>query len=259
MKYITIEHWQRHQHYKDRRPPWIKLEIEIIEEFDADGNFKKFHPMPDDAKLTFICLLCLRAHFNGKIPFKNENWLKNKLGIKRINLQPLVNAGYISIDSNNGANPAQKCSTNVKSDTPEGEREREREGEDTHKIATEKKRKFEPPKIQDVINYFLENGYTQESAKKAFKYYSEAEPPWTDSKGNKVKSWKQKMIGVWFKEENKEKSGSTRTEEPKTARILILKLGHQILTDKGRKSFDQFTDQHQFTKAEIDGILEAPL
>ena len=72
---------------------------------------------------------------------------------------------------------------------------------------------FIPPEIEDVITYFSENGYSQESARKAFKYYSEAEPPWTDSKGSKVKNWKQKMIGVWFKPENRNGKSGNRIQD----------------------------------------------
>jgi len=66
------------------------------------------------------------------------------------------------------------------------------------------KKKFTPPTKEEVIKYFQENGYSQESAKNAFLYYEEADPPWTDSTGKKVRGWKQKMRGVWFKPENKE-------------------------------------------------------
>jgi hypothetical protein len=55
--------------------------------------------------------------------------------------------------------------------------------------------------IDDVIKYFQENGYQEETARKAFKYYATAD--WKDSKGSQVRSWKQKMIAVWFKDENK--------------------------------------------------------
>ncbi len=65
----------------------------------------------------------------------------------------------------------------------------------------ERANKFAPPTQSEVISYFLEKGYTQESACKAFDYYDVAN--WTDSKGTKIKNWKQKMIAVWFKEENK--------------------------------------------------------
>jgi len=70
-------------------------------------------------------------------------------------------------------------------------------------------KKFIPPEIQDVISYFLKNGYSTETAKKAFNYYSTAN--WKDSRGNQVRNWKQKMIAVWFKDENK----TTTDQQPK--------------------------------------------
>lgn len=64
-----------------------------------------------------------------------------------------------------------------------------------------KKESFIPPIEKDVIDYFKDNGYSESAGKKAYMYYNAAE--WTDATGKKIKSWKQKMIGVWFKEENK--------------------------------------------------------
>ena len=81
--------------------------------------------------------------------------------------------------------------------------------------------KFTPPTLLDVQNYFKENGYTLESATKAFNYYDTAQ--WKDSKGNKVKSWKQKMQGVWFKDENKIKvdNGIEERFTPTGQRLII--------------------------------------
>ena len=62
-------------------------------------------------------------------------------------------------------------------------------------------RHMEDVNENEIEIYFTENGYSIEAAKKFFKYYSEAD--WKDSKGNKVKNWKQKAQAVWFKEENK--------------------------------------------------------
>lgn len=63
---------------------------------------------------------------------------------------------------------------------------------------------FVPPDLHEVVLYFLENGYPEKTATKAFNYYAVAD--WKDSKGNKVKNWKQKMQSVWFKDENKEEN-----------------------------------------------------
>lgn len=58
-----------------------------------------------------------------------------------------------------------------------------------------------PPTLIEVCEYFKQKGYREDVAKKAYEYYDQSK--WFDSKGKKVKNWKQKMIGVWFKDENK--------------------------------------------------------
>jgi hypothetical protein len=74
------------------------------------------------------------------------------------------------------------------------------------KESKEKERKrnkgFLPPSVFEVIEYFKEKGYTEDSARKAFEFYNVAN--WTDSNGKEVKNWKQKMLSVWMKEENKQ-------------------------------------------------------
>ena len=80
----------------------------------------------------------------------------------------------------------------------EGNAIKERKGKE---IKGDSIKKFTPPDKDDVVLYFKENGYSKDAALKAFKYYDTA--GWKDSKGNKVRNWKQKMIAVWFKDENK--------------------------------------------------------
>ena len=63
----------------------------------------------------------------------------------------------------------------------------------------EKKKTFVAPTQEDVLKYFLENGYDPKQGKKAWEYYEAGK--WRDSTGKKVKSWKQKMRAVWFKDE----------------------------------------------------------
>jgi len=64
-----------------------------------------------------------------------------------------------------------------------------------------KKDRFVAPTLLEVKDYFKEKGYSENAAVKAFEYYDVSK--WIDSKGNKVKNWKQKMISVWMKDENK--------------------------------------------------------
>ena len=53
----------------------------------------------------------------------------------------------------------------------------------------------------EIIDYFKEKGYSKESAKKFFDFYSVSN--WKDSNGKKVINWKQKAQSVWFTDENK--------------------------------------------------------
>jgi len=71
-------------------------------------------------------------------------------------------------------------------------------------VKNEKNVRSKPPKLIDVIEYFDEKGYSKQLAEKFFNGYDVAN--WKDSKGRKIKSWKQKAIHVWFKPENKIKT-----------------------------------------------------
>ena len=66
------------------------------------------------------------------------------------------------------------------------------------------KKTFTPPTLEEVETYFEENGYKKEAGKKAWMGYDVAN--WVDSQGKQIMNWKQKMIHVWFKDENKIKS-----------------------------------------------------
>jgi len=77
-----------------------------------------------------------------------------------------------------------------------------------------KKSEFVPPIESEVVEYFKSNGYTEQSAHTAFRYYSEAN--WVDSKGSRVLNWKQKMIAVWFKPENQQGGSEKKQFADKT-------------------------------------------
>lgn len=69
------------------------------------------------------------------------------------------------------------------------------------KDSIEVKSSFMPPNLEEVKSYFAENGYTEQSAIKAYNHYSLGN--WYDSNGKPVSNWKKKMNLVWFKPESK--------------------------------------------------------
>lgn len=85
------------------------------------------------------------------------------------------------------------------------------------KTPTKKRESFVPPTEEQVVSFFVKNGYKATSGSTAYRYYATAN--WVDSRGNKVMNWKQKMISVWFKEEHKDYApktyASTLTDEDK--------------------------------------------
>lgn len=76
----------------------------------------------------------------------------------------------------------------------------------------EKKTAFIPPTLQETINYFVVKGFTKELAARAWESYDVAK--WVDSHGNKIKNWKQKMLQVWMREENKGKEAEPTYRKP---------------------------------------------
>jgi len=62
-------------------------------------------------------------------------------------------------------------------------------------------KRFHAPSRDNILDYFVKHGYRADVADKAWMYYSQA--GWKDSNGKQIKNWKQKMVGVWFKDENK--------------------------------------------------------
>lgn len=60
---------------------------------------------------------------------------------------------------------------------------------------------FIKPTLQEFIDYFLENGFSEDLATRAWKSYDSND--WHDSVGKPVKNWKQKCQNNWFRPENK--------------------------------------------------------
>lgn len=113
---------------------------------------------------------------------------------------------------------ATALNSQSESDTIRGEKRIE---EEIRKDDKKPKKVFTPPLLEDVILFFNENQYSELAAKKAFEYYDEGN--WKDSKGNQVKNWKQKMRGVWFKDEYKIQNEQSTGYKPQIDWVSFLK------------------------------------
>lgn len=78
-----------------------------------------------------------------------------------------------------------------------------------------KTKEFIPPTLDEVKDYFALKGYSEAGATHAYEYYSEGN--WTDSKGNPVINWKQKMLQNMMFEKDKIQS----PQEPTVKRMVM--------------------------------------
>jgi hypothetical protein len=103
--------------------------------------------------------------------------------------------------SSAGKKSAEKRSENQELATSVEQNTTSVEQNSTKENKRKENKQYTKPSLSDVIEFFNENGFEDIGAIKAFNYYDEGD--WQDSKGNKVKNWKQKMRGVWFRDEFK--------------------------------------------------------
>lgn len=105
----------------------------------------------------------------------------------------------------------------------QSEREKEKEKENENEIEKEsyisarqeiikelesapQKKRFKPPTLEEVIEYCRERGSSVDP-KQFYEYFQAGN--WTDSKGQKVKNWKQKLL-TWEKYQPPKKQSSGR-------------------------------------------------
>ena len=69
------------------------------------------------------------------------------------------------------------------------------------KILELNKSSFVPPTENEMAEFAISKGYDPQCAIVAFDYYTEME--WVDANKKQIKSWKAKLISVWFKPEHK--------------------------------------------------------
>lgn len=102
MRYVAVRNFERFQHYRDRRPLWVKLYLSILK--DAD-----FGSLTVSARLTFLLLLLLAGERDNRIP-SDAGWLAVELNVPRNiatkALDELLAHGYLVPASDPASNGA---------------------------------------------------------------------------------------------------------------------------------------------------------
>jgi len=89
---FRVKNFERFQHYKDRKPPWVKLYRDLW----LDCDFLDLSPA---SKLLFIGFTTLASVTNNRIPDK-RGWISAQLGISCADkeLNPLIDAGFLFVE-----------------------------------------------------------------------------------------------------------------------------------------------------------------
>lgn len=146
---LKVKNWSDHQHYKDRSPPWIKLQTNLFQDYE-------FSRLQDASKLLAICCWTLASRSkDGSLPddfefIKAQGFLKN---VEEKDLEALVKSGFLIRASDVLADCKQNACPEERRDRGEGETEgetyrkenyaKERKPEDTSTASPEVIMQFE--------------------------------------------------------------------------------------------------------------------
>ncbi|MFQ5744265.1 MAG: hypothetical protein ACE5HV_11835 [Acidobacteriota bacterium] len=93
---ISVRNFKRYQHYRNRRPPWVKLYRDLLTDYD-------FAALPDEVKWQAVGLLLLASETRNSIPF-DEKWIARRLSLKNpLDIEILVNAGWARISGDHAS------------------------------------------------------------------------------------------------------------------------------------------------------------
>jgi uncharacterized protein YdaU (DUF1376 family) len=139
---------------------------------------------------------------SGLTELINEGVLQNggdKLMQKRMVKDNAISIVRADAGSKGGFAKAKSIANNVANTEYEYVNENVTVNKNRNKGA--KNKKFKPPTIEEVKQYFKESGFSEDCAINAFEYYTDLD--WHDKNDNPVLNWKMKMRTVWFKDEHK--------------------------------------------------------
>lgn len=88
--YLRIRNHDRYQHYKDRRPVWVKLYQDLLEDV-------AFTCLPDASKAHAVLLTLIASRYDNRIP-NDAQWIARAIHASDpVDLDALVSAGWLEV------------------------------------------------------------------------------------------------------------------------------------------------------------------
>ena len=154
---ILVKNWERFQHYRNRRPPWIKLHRTLLD----DPLFLRL-PLASMALAPLLWLLASETD-DGSIPVGADDLafrLRISEKVVRDGLAGLIASGFLVClqDASKMLAPCKQDATPERETEREGETETERECDASTTLATTTAKRFTPPTAEEVQAYLTELG-----------------------------------------------------------------------------------------------------
>jgi hypothetical protein len=93
MEYLGVVNFEKFQHYKTRNPPWIKLYASVLDNYE-------FGCLQDASKAHLMGIWLLASKTGNKVPADPE-WIGKRIqSSEPVDLQPLMEHGFIELSSN---------------------------------------------------------------------------------------------------------------------------------------------------------------
>jgi len=127
VQFFKVKNWHDLQHYRDRVPIWIKLYVELLEDW-------RFISLSDATKWHVVGVWLLASKCRNRIPMDAE-FIRGRIGAKtKVDLQALLDAEFIEVLAeveNHASKPLAECYGNATVEEEE-EKEKDKEQEETH-------------------------------------------------------------------------------------------------------------------------------
>ncbi len=180
---FSVKNWGEFQHYKDRNPPWIKLHNHLLDDYD-------FEYLSDSEKGHLLCIWMLASRTKNKMPF-DSRWITKKIGASsKVNLDALVDAGFLVVEQD-ASKTLHKENQTATVSIP-SEEKRRGEGEKS-RVEDSGAKRFAPPSLENAIQYFGERAIAKNilinpnEPEKFIDFYESKN--WMVGR-NKMKDWK---------------------------------------------------------------------
>lgn len=122
MKFFRVKNWEKYQHYKDRKPIWIKLHTSLLSDYG-------FSAITDEKKYHLIAIWLLAASLDNKIPYDGAWVSKHIQASSPVDLSFFESIGFITA-YDDASNALASC-YGIASLDKEKEKEEEKENPPT--------------------------------------------------------------------------------------------------------------------------------